>query len=109
MAAEPGMAAALRLSPAVFYRPAEDPEEGRRRPEICLGQTGTDGGGKIASRAARVGEGPLISFPARLITDRRLQEPPCPSKPSLNLFASRALNRFAGRPARSASSYCAQL
>src|SRR5438309_5924791 len=62
MAADSGVVAAFRLSPAVFHCAIQDFEARPRRPQVRLGQTGTHRRGELCSGSkSREGQHPLAS------------------------------------------------
>ena len=76
LAAQPGLAAALRLPAVVFHCSFQDAEARCRRPEICLGQAGTNCRGEGSGRAPGVGEGPVMLLArARAADARNFVEP----------------------------------
>ena len=49
LAAEPGLAATLRLPPAIFDRAVQDPEARAGRPQVCVGQAGAHSRGELCA------------------------------------------------------------
>ena len=75
LAAQPSVAAALRLSPAIFDCAVQDAETRAGRPQVRLGQAGTYGGSELCA-GGESGEGEHVSWRR---SNLRSQFPPASS------------------------------